>query len=110
MNREQMVINILAMHRRMNPPGGKCLCGHETPLGRLTTEHVARAVLDAILPQVTTVAELEALSMGSRLVDANGDVYRPSGSGLILSESGTLIRIERALTPLTVVWQPEVSK
>lgn len=36
---------IMAEHHRINPPGGKCTCGHETGLGQLVTRHIADAVL-----------------------------------------------------------------
>ena len=80
----------------------------------------ARAVLDAILPQVTTVAELEALPARSLLKGANdGDVWQCSGYRQrighspwdCLSEDGTAggytaeTVIDRS-APLTVVWQP----
>lgn len=125
MNREQVVANVLAMHRRMNPPGGKCLCGHETPLGRLTTEHVARAVLDAILPQVTTVAELEALPYGSlllrqpdgyetpRTLTWRRGYYQKAGGGyagsLFYMDGMADVTVVLAAGPLTVIWQPEVT-
>ena len=71
----------------------------------------SRAILDAVLPQVTTVEELEALPCPALLLGAlvgrlpavfrwtNGQLYYEDGSmrlTLQASEFG----------PLTVVWQP----
>ena len=58
-------------------------------------------VLDAVLPQITTVAELEALPDRTLLVAADGFCLRwfdfmTSGLNL-LADHG----------PLTVIWQPE---
>lgn len=58
----------------------------------------AREMLDAVLPQITTIAELEALPLRTLLIDEHGGEYR---IGFHAHDS-----IERAL-PLTVVWQPE---
>lgn len=40
------VADVLVEHTRMNPPGGRCSCGHEVPLGRSFTEHQAQALAD----------------------------------------------------------------
>lgn len=74
-------------------------------------------ILDAILPQVTTVAELEALPDYSA-VSWSG----PSGGGLLLhvvkphgalrcdSWFGSFEQAIAELGSLTVVWQPEVTE
>lgn len=62
----------------------------------------ARRLLDAILPQVTTVAELEALPEGSITVNDRGQIRRHDGVAF-QSDRDWL-----AAHPLTVVWQPEV--
>lgn len=38
---------LLAQHQRLDAPGGRCSCGHETALGDLTSRHVADAVIAA---------------------------------------------------------------
>jgi hypothetical protein len=63
-------------------------------------DEVSRRILDAILPQVTTVEELEALPDSALLVTDDGYVlqhFADQYSGVILPAFGT---------PLTVVWQP----
>lgn len=73
----------------------------------------ARDALDAILPQVTTAAELEALPTGTLLVERSGNVLcrHPCSNGspaYLLTNPSPLIAPEFVL-PLTVFWQPEVS-
>lgn len=60
----------------------------------------AVAFLDAILPQVSTVEELEALPDGSLLVSEVGPVqwYGDNSADVIFRAFGS---------PLTVVWRPE---
>ncbi len=68
----------------------------------------ARAMLDAILPQVTTVAELEALALGSIVVSYNGYPFeRGLDDGMCLNGEyqGTVGQFG-SFFPLTVVWQP----
>jgi hypothetical protein len=82
-------------------------------LEELHCDHLAAAILDAVLPQVSTVAELRALPgrcllvgkapsgvdphvydwFGSELYDLHSRCYRNAQSLL-------------ALGPLTVVWRP----
>ena len=57
--------DVLAVHGRVNPPGGRCFCGHEVPLGGRFTEHQVSAVLDsdpvrAMLDQARAEALREA--------------------------------------------------
>ena len=71
----------------------------------------SNTVLDAILPQVTTVAELEALPKGSKLLGADGSTWQRNHVGSWLSDNHLTRRTERLVTmkktaPLTVVWQP----
>jgi hypothetical protein len=72
---------------------------------------IAADVLDAILPQVTTVEELEALPGGSLLALDGGVVYRWRSLLNVLqavTESPYDYRAEEILGrgPLTVVWSP----
>jgi hypothetical protein len=80
----------------------------------------AEDAVDAILPQVTTVAELEALPYGAVLVAATGDAYTwLSSISVSINDEGHVswdsaeTLIERAEDdaegPMTVVWQPEVT-
>lgn len=39
--------DVLAHHWRTNPPGGKCSCGHEVPLGAAFTAHQVQALLES---------------------------------------------------------------
>ena len=79
----------------------------------MTWEDMAETVIDAILPQVSTVAELEALPFGVKVLDAHGDVWwaesEPhrwwSGS----AERGWPSVDVVDAGPLTVVWMPEES-
>lgn len=71
-------------------------------------------VLDAILPQVTTVAELEALPIWSVVLFPDGAPYRKASSDRWWSSTGAvLLAYDLAAPanyegPLTVVWTPEV--
>lgn len=87
--------------------------GHPDADGRaLCSRCNATAVLDAILPQVTTVEELEPLPAGALLKGADGDVWKAGRSRFDclsedwsrgLSRAGQVIQRS---APLTVVWQP----
>jgi hypothetical protein len=76
----------------------------------------AEDAVDAILPQVTTVEELEALPNGSKFIDADGNFWRSSWPHRSIS-AWPYLRTDRdeydwgaarvlADGPLTVVWQP----
>lgn len=69
--------------------------------GKVVAEMLAPAVLDAILPQVTTLRELEVLPGDSVVMWGNGDTNRlfdlPFQTYLEAVEQGEVI---------TVVWQP----
>jgi hypothetical protein len=76
---------------------------------------LANAILDAILPQVTTVEELEALDGDVVLVSESGATWRTYRlrSGTVLLSPGNQktprFHPEVVLSdqgPLTVVWQP----
>jgi hypothetical protein len=86
----------------------------------------ALSVLDAILPQVTTVAELEALPHGSVVLTAAGQPFvlrsrarfdytwiKVNEVNLTNREHKDSVRFRDfdfdADGPLTVVWQPEVT-
>lgn len=48
---------VLARHQRLDPPGGRCSCGHETALGDLVSAHVADAILaSGLVVEPTNVA------------------------------------------------------
>jgi hypothetical protein len=78
-------------------------------------EVVVPLILDAILPQVTTVAELEALPPRTRLLGADGATWQRNSTGSWISDqyltrrSETLLALKKA-QPLTVIWQPEVTR
>jgi hypothetical protein len=83
-------------------------------------EHQAQAVLDAILPRVTTVAEIEALPAESLVMATRGArAYVFSvHAGIACSchwenddkhGGRSQSRHLASLAPLTVVWQPEVT-
>ena len=81
----------------------------------------ARELLDAILPQVTTVEELEALHIATKLIvgrngavvsimrrfefEGGGRYYAVGHGGTIEWDAATLLKY--ADGPLTVVWRPE---
>lgn len=95
MNREQMVSAAAEVMWDNNPE-------------EVDTMTTARLVLDAVLPQVSTVAELEALPVGALVVASDGESWKlESGewwehSRLVAASASYLA----TLTPLTVVWQP----
>lgn len=84
-----------------------------------TDRLAGEAVINAILPQVTTVEELEALPYDAKVVDKSGEVWaryylatsgqRPlrwrSSRGAYGQTSSRLVAM--GLVPLTVVWRPE---
>lgn len=93
-------------------------CGCAIP-GDLA-ESIGKSVLDAILPQVTTVAELEALPLGAKVLDQHGWIWekytaRSRGRGELpawRSTQGAYNMPNSHLDrqgPLTVVWTPEVT-
>ena len=112
MNRDQTIkkaANVLPYHWRTDAPGGTCSCGHQTPLGRSCSEHVARVIPDAILPQVSTVEELEALPVGAVVVAPSGAAYELRPPGTWYGLNGWQMNARHLLpgrSPLTVVWQP----
>ena len=77
----------------------------------------AAAALNALLPQVTTVAELEALPFRTTVLDSDGDPWQryylaTSGPRPLRwrSAKGTYGKTSEWLAkagPLTVVWTPE---
>jgi hypothetical protein len=68
----------------------------------------AAAVLDAVLPQVSTVEELEALPAGAKVLDTAGDVYWKLSTGRFRDLRGNDDGAEHVtfFAPLTVVWTP----
>lgn len=94
----------LSMHYGWQPPGGDVLNDEY--------RKQARVMLDAVLPQVATVEELDVLPVGSLLKADDGDVWQLSfhGGWDCLSEDGSGgLRSSAqvvATGPLTVVWEP----
>lgn len=90
---------LIARHHRIDPPGGKCTCGHETPLGGLTTRHIAEEILARRADRATRIrAEVEALYGGepppiwiedTKIVRATA--YRPD---LDCKVTESLLRVE----------------
>lgn len=69
---------------------------------------IACTVLDAILPQVATVAELEALPYGSVVLDGEfGVAYELTSSGWCSPGDKQVENLDADDLPLTVVYQPE---
>ena len=68
------------------------------------TREGARAVLDAVLPVVTTVDELRVLPSVAVLVSEKGATHRAMNL-VTMDERG----ISLVGFPYTVVWQPEVT-
>jgi hypothetical protein len=98
--RDEVVEQAVAAMLRVKWPDG----GRDGLPTKITAKMLAPAVLDAILPQITTVEELEALPPLTVLISAGGTVItRQSGP---LDPEKLAIRAAVALLPLTVVWRP----
>lgn len=69
---------------------------------RRYSHRMAEAVIDAVLPQITTVAQLEALPVAALLVGDDGADDRRDGWLSTIEFTGR----EDLVFPLTVVWQP----
>lgn len=90
---------------------GVIASGDGVPFARLEHLEVADAVLDAVLPQVSTVAELASLPLGTKLLAANGSVWwRVYDFEWWRTESDSYDHQSANLLgnrgPLTVVWSP----
>lgn len=100
MNREQMIEKVataIAWEPSVHYPDALQLRMH---VDEDLAAEIAAEIIDAILPQVTTVEELEALPDSSLLVTDDGYVlqhFADQDPDVILRAFGT---------PLTVVWQP----
>jgi hypothetical protein len=74
-------------------------------------EDTARSVLDALMPQVTTDAEVWALPVDSLLVSDRGVAFRigfgTRGDKALYGMEGWRAIVQN---PLTVVWTPEGSR
>ena len=109
MTREQMVEKA---RDEISAWENECGC----PIPGDLAESIGRSVLDAILPQISTVAELESLPWDSVVHGLpHGDVWQSSGRGWdCLSEDGSAGTYFSASVarqaPLTVVWQPEADE
>lgn len=82
-----------------------------TPYADAYDEKIAQErtdqLLDAILPQVTTIEELETLPVWSGVLDRHGDHWRRGDDGAWWRNGNpTLSGDLLGLGPLTVVWQP----
>ena len=116
MNREQMVEKVrgeISEWEAFMAADGHMSIGKRSQ-SEMADERVAARVLDAILPQVSTVEELEALPDESVVMDdSNGDSWsRSTAAGATLwhghgcpNPDTSSFLIEWA-APLTVVWQP----
>jgi hypothetical protein len=102
MNREQMVERAMA--------------AQEGPEWPTHPRDIATAILDAIMPQVTTVEELEALPIRAVLISRLGITWGiyPLANGAVLlhptnQKTPRFIPevVLRDQGPLTVVWTPE---
>ena len=84
----------------------------DNPLHDENDLDAVRAVLNTVLPQVTTVAELEALPLGSIVVSHNGYPFERSFDNEMSvggEFKGSVTDIVNTFAPLTVVWTPEES-
>lgn len=76
-------------------------CGEATRLEMLAA---ARAVIAAIHPTVSSTAELDALPVGSAIIDGDGDVARREEGGLwTVSGSGSVHDSDLFTLPATVL-------
>jgi hypothetical protein len=110
MNRAEMVEKAYQVHRATAevPPYSGSVCN---------TEEVVAAILDVILPQVTTVAELEALPLRTLLVSDYGNSFLISpdphqrGRRFVTPQGDRWSAdwVIRANGHVTVVWSPEVT-
>lgn len=67
----------LVAHTRMNPPSGRCYCGHEVPLGHSFAEHQAVALGDLVAAreaQAAAKAEERATDEYDALLTAQSDI------------------------------------
>lgn len=112
MNREQMVKRAFqAMHQFT-----ACGCVGdiaEHPMER----HMAQEVVDAILPQVLTVEELEALAEGTKLIDEAGTIWwvrnrrRGSFPMYLRNDADHMDHpADARRLPLAVVWSPSTDQ
>ena len=106
MNREQMVAQAFRSIHQFTA----CGCDGD-PTGHVMEVHMATEVLDAILPQVSTVEELDALPAETLVVAADGYIYRRRRSSVwtwYCMSNGFDYRSSDVLDgpALTVVWQP----
>ena len=97
MNREQMIEKAA---EALLAACGAC----DDAEGRADHFRDARAVLDAILPQVRSVEELEALPVETVVVDTYGRAFTRYQGWWDYSEE--MYKPSELIPPLTVVWQP----
>jgi hypothetical protein len=88
MNREQMIERVVTV--MLTPYIEEDQTPHKFDY------EIAKAILDAILPLITTVEELEALPVGTKLIDSIGGTW---------TTHEVFSHIKEHL-PLTVVWRP----
>lgn len=73
----------------------------------------ARRAIDALMPVVDTAAELDALPLGSKLLDANGTVWVHTGVQGRWLPAGWVPRgvpssdVLTEAPPVRVIWMPE---
>lgn len=102
MNREQLIEKAASAIRK-----------HLPTVRPIVLTAMGTTIVDAVLPQITTVEELEALPSGAKVLDASGEVWRVVRwpyQTLFYSTVATLGVHEAAEIvargPLTIVWQP----
>lgn len=79
----------------------------------LTNRDEIELIVDAILPQVTTAEELDALPIGTKLLDGNGDIWTrrihswwTEGDQRRQAQDWPSAYVSRE-APMSVVWRPE---
>lgn len=110
MNREQMIEK--AAQVMCDAPNDSLPSFAQAATLRQIYRREAQMVVDAILPQVTTVDELAALPEGAVVIDGNGHAWRKVnalsrwcwGAWGYYTESSSAELVQ--FGPLTVVWQP----
>jgi hypothetical protein len=99
MNREQMIEKAA---EALLAACGAC----DDAEGRADHVRDARTVLDAILPQVSTFEELEALDPRSLMLKDFDTYARAEDAASLVRAARYLGRDFLPVNPLTVVWQP----
>ncbi len=105
MNRAQMIEKGAQAHYREAMPDATIIWPELSHKAREHHRQRAAAVIDAALPQVTTVEELEALPIATQLVTEDGETDN-AGYWAELARSSVADGVTQYFWPLTLVWQP----